>query len=139
MKSPAAGFGGVRLFQMNHRQMERQDQIDRMFDEMVVDAHYEIPVAYEVTKASAGEQPVGRDLVRRLGERHPTIMDLCEQFLVDKGYDDTKLIETLWDHHEIKPVIDIRNCWENGEATRVVSGQRRVVYDYAGQVYCHCR
>jgi len=105
---------------------------------LIVDANHEIPVAYEVTRASAGEQPVGRNLVGRLGERHPEILDACEQFLADKGYDDTKLIETVWDEHEIKPVIAIRNCWQDGEETKLVPGQHRAVYDYQGQVYCHC-
>ena len=28
----------------------------------------------------------------------------------DKGYDDHKLIDRLWQQHQIKPIIAIRNC-----------------------------
>ena len=47
-----------------------------------------------------------------------------------KGYDDHKLINRLWDQHQIKPIIAIRNCWQDGEAdddgvvTKLVSGQQ---------------
>ena len=61
-------------------------------------------------------------------------------FSADKGYDDTTLIEQLWDMHEIKPVIDVRNLWkEQGQdSTRLLTGSLDVVYDYRGTVYCHC-
>ncbi len=48
------------------------------------------------------------------------------------------LIVQLWDDCGVKPVIDIRNMWKDKEETKVVSGQRNVVYDYKGTVYCHC-
>jgi hypothetical protein len=38
----------------------------------------------------------------------------------------------------IKPVIDIRNCWKDGEETRQLSGFENVVYNYKGNVYCYC-
>lgn len=35
-------------------------------------------------------------------------------------------------------MIDIRNCWKDGEATRLLAGKDNMVYDYRGTVYCHC-
>jgi len=105
---------------------------------LVVDAQYELPVGYEVTRASCAEQPVAHRLLDELDERHPELVEGCEHFIGDKGYDDGKLIRRLWDVHEIKPVIAIRALWGDGEATRVVSGMLDVVYDYKGTVYCHC-
>lgn len=66
------------------------------------------------------------------------MLDDCEVFLADRGLDDGKLIERLWDDHGMKPVIDIRNMWKDGEPTRVVRGTTNVVYDCKGTVFCHC-
>ena len=67
-------------------------------------------------------------------ERH--LSDLLERANV---YDDSKLIERLWDQHQIKPIIDIRNCSEeDGVHTKLVNGQENVIYSYDGQVSCMC-
>ena len=118
------------------------EKISRWFGyklHLVVDAEYELPVAYEVTKASTGEAPVARRLVKQLGERHKKLMNAaCEFYLYDKGGDDTKLNTALWDDYGIKPVIPIRDMWKDGEATKLVPGTRNVVYDHKGRVYCLC-
>ena len=105
---------------------------------LVVEAVYELPVAFELTKASASEVPQTHALVERLAERHPEVLKRCEAFVADKGNDDTSLITKLWDDHGIKPVIAIRDCWQDGEKTRRVSNTRNVVYDYEGTVSCVC-
>ncbi|MEW6447928.1 MAG: transposase [Bacillota bacterium] len=71
-------------------------------------------------------------------EKTPRTWGRCKYFLGDRGYDDGKLIEKLWKEDGVKPVIDIRNCWRDGEETRLVDGQENIVYDFQGQVYCHC-
>lgn len=105
---------------------------------LIVDATYELPVGYEITKASRSEIPEGRELVKKLKEKHPEIVEGSEYLTGDKGLDDTKLITLLWDDWGIKPVIDIRNMWKDGEETRLLDGQTNVVYDYRGTVYCYC-
>jgi hypothetical protein len=105
---------------------------------LIVDAIYELPVAYEVTAASASEIPAGRELVKCLQKRHPELVDDCQTLAADKGLDDTKLICQLWDDCGIKPIIDIREMWKDQEPTRRVSGLSNVVYDYRGTVYCYC-
>jgi len=95
-------------------------------------------VAFSVTRASGAEVPQAHALLTRMESRHPGILEESEEFLGDKGYDDGKLHVRLWDGHGIKPVIDIRNHWKDGEKTRLVTGQSNVVYDYRGTVYCHC-
>jgi len=104
---------------------------------LIVDANYELPVAFEVTKASRHEIPEGKKLIGKLKEKHPGIVGCCEYLAADKGLDDTELNVTLWDEHGIKPLIDIRNCWQDGEQTRAVEGLRNVVYDYQGNVSCY--
>ncbi|EZW61592.1 hypothetical protein HWG47_03160 [Staphylococcus aureus] len=44
----------------------------------------------------------------------------------------------LWDDHGIKPVIDIRNMWKDGEETRLLGDYKNVVHNFKGNVYCHC-
>ena len=105
---------------------------------LVVDAEYELPVAFEVTRASAAELPQAKKLLKRLHKRHEDIMDACKSVAADKGYDDGKLIAELWDRRRIKSAIAIRNMWKDGEETKLVAGTRNVVYDYCGTVYCHC-
>jgi hypothetical protein len=74
---------------------------------LIVDAEYELPVVYKVTKASPNDSPVAHELIDTLEKDRDEILSTCEIFSADRGYDDTKLIERLWDDHEIKSVIDI--------------------------------
>lgn len=104
---------------------------------LIVDASYELPVAFKVTPASAAESPVAHELIDKLDENHPEILEDCKYFLGDRGYDDGKLIKVLWDDHWVKAIIDIRNMWKDGEETKVVEGQDNIVYDYCGNVYCY--
>jgi len=107
---------------------------------LIVDADYELPVAYEVTKASTGEQPVMRELFLDLKKKHPKIVENCEHAMGDKGYDGTPLIQLLWDELKIKPVIDIKNMKKDKEPTwqfKTLDIQN-VTYDYKGNVFCHC-
>lgn len=103
---------------------------------LIVDASYELPVAFKVTPASDAENPVAHELINELDQTHPEILKDCKYFLGDRGYDDGKLIKVLWDNHWIKAIIDIRNMWKDGEETKLIEGEVNVVYDYCGNVYC---
>lgn len=105
---------------------------------LVVDATYELPVAYEVTKASSSELTQMKQLMSSVKGRHEELVKGCEILTADRGYDDGKWIRALWDDEEIKPVIGIRDMWKDGEETKLVTGTRNVVYDCRGSVYCHC-
>ncbi|QSZ26574.1 transposase [Aceticella autotrophica] len=105
---------------------------------LIVDADYELPVAFEVTKASTSEIKKAHTIFEQLNKNHPEIIKKCETVEADRGYDDTKLIIKLWDEYKIKPVIDIRNMWKDGEETRQLSNIKNVVYNYKGNVYCYC-
>jgi hypothetical protein len=106
----------------------------------VVDTTYELPVAFDVTKASCAEQPMAAELLDQLEESAPFILDSAEYFTADRGYDDGKLHRRLWDRHGIKPVIAIRNLWkapEGQDATRAVSSLEGVAYNGQGEVFCY--
>lgn len=71
-----------------------------------------------------------------MSEKHPERLQTCQYFCGDRGYDDGKLHVKLWDEHEIKPVIDIRRSWKDGEETRTYEKAPGVVYSNKGEVYC---
>ena len=106
--------------------------------DLIVDADYELPVAFNVTKASASEIPEGKKLIAHVGKEHPDIMERCEFFLGDRGYDDTETIEILWDDYEIKPVIDMRNLWRDKQEIRMFEDRNNIIgYDNYGCIYCY--
>jgi len=105
---------------------------------LIVDADYELPVAFEVTKASASEVKEAHRMIEKLDKTHPQLIEGCETLEADKGYDDVKLYVKLWDEYGIKPVIHIRNMWKDADKTRRLEGYENVVYDYKGNVYCVC-
>ncbi len=105
---------------------------------LAVDAQYELPIAYRVTPAATAEVVEGHHLVQHLEKEHPALLERSQYWVADRGYDDKKLHKRLWDEHGIKPVIDIRTMWKEGEETRVLTGHSHVVYDYCGTVSCHC-
>jgi hypothetical protein len=105
---------------------------------LVVDATHELPVGFEITDASTNEMPVANLLVDSLAEDYPWMVERCEYLCGDRGLDDGKLIKNVWDKHEIKPVIAIRNCWKDPDKTKLVAGTENVVYDFAGKVKCVC-
>lgn len=107
---------------------------------LVVDADAELPIAYALTKASTGEQPVMEELFTALNKDHPEIVDRCEHAMFDKGYDSEERIVGLWQKYKIKAIVDIRKMWKDGEETRALKTRavKNVTYDYKGTVFCHC-
>jgi len=104
---------------------------------LIVDSIYELPVAYSVTRASVPDINEAHDLLDKIEKTQPTLLKNAEKMSGDRGYDDTKLNVRLWDDHRIKPVIDIRNMWKDGEETRLLGDHENVVHNYKGNVYCY--
>jgi transposase len=105
---------------------------------LIVDSDYELPVAFTLTKASVSEIKQAHKMIEDLKEVHPELIDKCETFEADRGYDDTKLHKKLWDEYGIKPVIDIRNMWKDPDETRQLGDYENITYNYKGNVYCTC-
>jgi hypothetical protein len=103
---------------------------------LLVDAKYELPLAFTVTPANAAEVKQVRPIVDALKEKHPEIGQQARYLIMDRGYDSTELYDSLWKEHGIKAIIDNRNCWNDGEETRAVPGYENVVYDFRGTVRC---
>jgi len=62
---------------------------------LIVDAVYELPVGFTVTRASASDVKEGHKLIERVAGQNPEIIDRCEALAADKACDDTKLIMKL--------------------------------------------
>lgn len=109
---------------------------------LIVDADYELPVAYSLTKASASDCPELLPMVDQLDQRHPGLLDETKFLSGDKGYDSKPNNRDLWDTYHIKPIIDIRSTWqEDPHLPRQVHPEQvdTIFYTERGQVLCRCR
>lgn len=86
-----------------------------------------------MTKASNSEKTETKELLKKMKKDTPEYLDVCQYFLGDKGYDSQPFIEQL-EGAGIKPVIDIRNCWKDGEETHQYR-DTDLVYNYKGDVW----
>jgi hypothetical protein len=105
---------------------------------LIIDANYELPIAFELTKASEAETPIVHNMIDKLAITNPDILKKSEYFTSDKGNDDEKLITKLWKKHKTKAVIDIRNMWKDPDSTKGLSTGENVIYNYKGDVSCVC-
>lgn len=106
---------------------------------LIVDASYELPVDYEVTKASCSDVTVGKQMVNRLGQERPGILKKAETLLGDKGYDDTALCRILWNDYGVKPVIDMRSQWQLKDDLKALPEKKYLFYNEKGTIHCQCK
>ncbi len=109
---------------------------------LLVDADYELPLAYTVTRASAGDSPELPTLLDHLDQTHPQLTERADYLSADKAYDAAQHNENLWEVYNIKPVIDVRNCWQDQpHQPRQVfpDGVDTIFYTAEGNVLCRCR
>lgn len=104
---------------------------------LLVDATYELPIAWTVTKASTADITEAPPLLAQLKTHHPMALSAARYLTADRGYDATAWVQSVWDDEGIKPVIAIRNKWKDGETTRVLPGHETVTYTYRGEVFGH--
>ena len=106
---------------------------------LLVDTQYEMPIGYEVTRASASDTKHLLPLVEGVKKKHLEIYKDIDKAVADKGYDSEENCRRLYDEHEIKPVIDIRRMWRDKETKLLDPGcADNIVYDEVGAVYCIC-
>src|SRR5699024_10151712 len=88
---------------------------------LVVDSKYELPVARTLTKASRSDvAEMKQNLLPQMEQDQPEILNNCEAMMLDKAYDDTHLITTLHNRHDIAPIIDIRHFTKDGKEQRAL-------------------
>lgn len=106
---------------------------------LIVDADYELPVAYDVTRASQSDQTYLIPMVEKLKKNHEELVKKAKSLSGDKGYDSEDNIHKLWDDYELKPVIDIRHLWkEEPNAPRPLYPDQvdTIFYNQDGHVLC---
>ncbi len=94
---------------------------------LIVDAKYELPVEYKLTKASKSEVTVAKSMIKnwKTENRH-------KKLLADRGYDGTPLIKLI-ESKNISPIIDIKNQWINEETRQYKDTD--LIYNYKGEVF----
>ena len=106
---------------------------------LLVDADYELPVAFKVKPASYSEVKQAHWLIEALKIDRPEVLNDCRAWIADRGYDDVKLITRLFDGYDIRPIIDIRDFTKkDDDETRNLEGYGNVAFDYRGTLYCYC-
>lgn len=135
---------GVKTYRGKRKDGTAWEKVIRWFGfelHLLVDATHELPVNYRVTKASAGESPLLLPIVQETKEKHPEVIQNCQQLSGDKGYDSEKNNRELYDRFGIHPIIDKRSDWKDTtDATRPLFPDRAdtVVYDVKGNISCVC-
>lgn len=98
-----------------------------------------MPLAFELTEASAGDSPHLLPLVEDMEENHEEIHDDMDETAADKGYDSAENNTALYDDHSVKPVIDTRGMWKTKKFETLFPDRYDVFcYDESGKVYCSC-
>ena len=97
---------------------------------LINDVKTELPVGYSVLAANSDEKKAMMDLI---DDMPAGIKNRAENLMLDRGYDSTEMIRKV-KSAGICPIVDIRNCWKNGEATKQYKNTD-IVYDYQGNVY----
>lgn len=106
---------------------------------LVVDSNYELPLGFEVTKASVADGPRLLPLVSEMARKHGELAKRARELAADKGYDSEENNATLYDEYGVKPIIDTRELWkEEPGKPRVLFGERVdvVLEGERGRVYC---
>lgn len=97
---------------------------------LMVDATYELPIRFNVTKAHESEVAQAKDMVTELPH---SVKDRAAYLMGDKGYDGQPLQEII-ENEGIIPIIDIRNMWKDGEKTKQYK-DTDIVYNYKGDIF----
>jgi hypothetical protein len=101
----------------------------------LVDANYELPIAYGVSTAAASDIIEGKKLVLALKSEKQQMIEKCRHLMADRGYDDTDFIKLL-KSEGIKAIIDKRDMWRT-EKEKEVPGYRGIYYNERGEVFCY--
>jgi len=107
---------------------------------LAVDSTYDLPVAFEVARASKSDQNHLLSLLEKVSESNPELIERTEYISCDRGYDFEEHNRELYDIYGAKPIIDIRHMWKNFDQTRPLYPERadNIVYDGDGTIFCMC-
>ena len=132
---------GVKTYRGQREDGSLWERVKRWFGykvQLIVDVMYEIPLGYGVTRASVSDTVRLLPMMEELEGKRPWVLERAEDMSGDKGYDSTENNRQLYDRWGIKPIIDMRRDWKDGEETRPVHGDRvdNIVTDERGSIFC---
>ena len=117
---------------------------------LIADMEHELPVWFEVTRASRSEAKVLDAGVDGLFGTEPSLAARCGDFCADRGLDARPLKKKLWDAYGVRPLIDVREMWREEKEMpdydpakpilRSLSarGDGNVLHSEKGEVLCRC-
>ena len=97
---------------------------------LICDVMTELPMAYSVLTAKSDEK---KAMIDMLGKMPSVLTGRMEHLMLDRGYDSMGMIRAA-KGFGIIPIVDIRNCWKDGETTKQYK-DTDMVYDYQGNVF----
>lgn len=107
---------------------------------LMVDVNYELPVAFELTRADVSETTRLMPMVEEFKDKHPELYERAEKISADKGYDDGSDKADLYDEHGIVPLIDTRDMQkqEKRDTWQALDPHRHdtIYFDGTGRVAC---
>ena len=117
----------------NGKQQTKKEKHFGFKAHIICDVETELPITFSVTAANADEK---QEMLKLL--ENPLISDKACQgiikcLILDRGYDSIDMIKRI-KGKSIAPVIDIRNCWKDGEGTKQYK-DTDIVYNYRGDVF----
>ena len=136
---------GTKTYKGLHKDGMPWQKVKRWFGyklHLIVDAQYELPLGYALTRASANDSPHLLPLVADLDARHPQLVERAQYLSADKGYDSEANNKDLFEISGIRPIIDIRATWQEEPGHPRSLYPRRVdtiFHTEKGEVLCRCR
>jgi len=106
---------------------------------LVIDANWELPVAWQLTEASVADSPQLLPMMRELNRKHAELIERTETLAADKAYDDGADKAELYDEYGIAPLIDTRDLYhETSGKMKPLDPQRHdtIYYSGTGEVFC---
>ena len=100
---------------------------------IICDVETELPVAFSVTAANADEKKEMMKLLECPLLSDKSRREIAKYLLLDRGYDSEKMIKKI-KAMGISPIVDIRNCWKDGEETKQYK-DTDIVYNAYGDVF----
>lgn len=130
---------GVKVYEIQKEDGTIYESIKKWFGyklHLIVDANYELPIAYQVTKASEAESPLLIPMMEELRENHPHLHERIETVAADKGYDDGEDKRKLYDDHGVSPIIDTRFIQKKGMLPLDEQTHDAIYFNPTGDVFC---
>ena len=117
---------------------------------LIADVEHELPVWFEVTRASRSEHKALSEGLDGLFEAEPGLASRCADFVADRGLDSGPLRRRLWDGRRIRPLVDVREMWREERAepghdpskpirrSLAADGGGNILRTEKGEVSCRC-